>query len=63
MSPQLAAEWADREQAALAEADRKYHDIHGDDETEWSALERGSYLDLIATIHGWFHGDEFEVAA
>lgn len=63
MTPQLAAELADTEQRALAEADRKFHDLHGDDESEWSPLERRSYLALIATIHGWFRGDEFEVAA
>lgn len=57
MSPQLAAELADLEQAALAEADRKFHDVHGQ-VAEWSPLEQVAYVRLIERVHHVFHPEQ-----
>lgn len=54
MSPQLAAEMRDLEQAALAEADRKFRDINGP-EDDWSDLLRAKYVRLITKVHAVFH--------
>ena len=59
MSPQLAAEMADLEQAAVAEADRKFHDLHGA-EADWSLLAQRKYVGLIAMVHDVFHADDTE---
>jgi hypothetical protein len=53
-SATLHAEFAELEQAALVEADRKFGDIHGD-EHEWSDLEWDQYEHVRATVHKAFH--------
>ena len=50
----LAQEFADHEQHALAEADRRFHMVHGDDESEWSPQEFDSYGRLIDRVHAVF---------
>lgn len=62
MSPLLAAEFADLEQRAIAEADRKFSDVHGD-AADWSSLEEIRYVRLIERVHGVFHADDVAVAA
>lgn len=55
MTPQLLAqEFADAEQAALAEADRKFQDIHGPDD-QWSDQEDAAYRRLLDRVHAVFH--------
>ncbi|WUH94614.1 hypothetical protein OG900_33665 [Streptomyces sp. NBC_00433] len=46
--------FVDLEQSALAEADRKFGDVHGD-AAEWSPLEEIQYVRLIERVHGVFH--------
>lgn len=54
MSPrELAAEWADLETRAVAEADRKFHNVHGP-EDEWSDGEQAAYVGLIAKVERLF---------
>jgi hypothetical protein len=53
----LEAEFADLEQNALAEADRKFDDVHGP-ATEWSPLEEIGYVLLIERVHRVFHPDQ-----
>ncbi len=50
----LHAEFVDLEQAALAEADRKFGDVHGDS-ADWSPLEIKQYVGLISRVHSVFH--------
>lgn len=60
MSPvSLAAEFADLEQDALAEADRKFGDIHGSPDA-WSPLEEIQYVRLLQRVHHAFHPDDDE---
>lgn len=54
MSPQLEQAFVDLEQAAIAEADRKFGDVHGD-AAEWSPLEEVQYVRLIERVHTVFH--------
>lgn len=55
MSPKtLERDFVDLEQAALAEADRKFADVHGP-AAEWSGPEEVSYLKLIVKVHAVFH--------
>lgn len=62
----LNAEFADLEQNALAEADRKFGDVHGDP-GDWSPLEEIRYVQLIERVHHLFHPEQagagIEVAA
>lgn len=60
MTPQLAAEMADAETNAVAEADRKFYDIHGP-AADWSPQEEVAYVRLIERVHAVFHGDDLAV--
>ena len=62
MSPHLLArEWDRLERAALAEADRKFTDVH-DKPALWSPLEEVAYVRLIERIHRLFRTDLMEAA-
>lgn len=53
----LNAEFADLEQNALAEADRKFGDLHGDPDN-WSPLEEAKLVKLVELVHRVFHHDQ-----
>lgn len=53
----LSAEFAGLEQAALAEAERKFGDVHGEAE-DWSSLEEIQYVRLITRVHHVFHPEQ-----
>ncbi|MDJ0342185.1 hypothetical protein QMK19_03165 [Streptomyces sp. H10-C2] len=63
MSPQLQAEFTDAEQDAIAEADRRFHMVHGDAEADWSPQEEVSYVRLIERVHAVFHADDMAVTS
>lgn len=46
--------FVDLEQAAIAEADRKFGDVHGD-AADWSPQETVQYVHLIERVHHVFH--------
>lgn len=55
MTPQtLERDFVDLEQCAIAAADRKFADVHGD-QADWSPQEQDSYVGLIARVHAVFH--------
>jgi hypothetical protein len=53
----LTAEFAGLERAALAEADRKFGDLHGDPD-DWSSLEEAKLVKLVERVHRVFHPDQ-----
>jgi hypothetical protein len=57
----LAAEFADLEERAIAEADRKFGDVHGP-AADWSPLEEVAYVRLIERVHRIFHPELTQAA-
>jgi hypothetical protein len=57
----LAAEMADLEVRAVAEAERKFNDIHGG-EADWSAREWDSYDRLMTKVQFLFRNASKAVA-
>ncbi|MGW7001318.1 hypothetical protein ACWGCW_00470 [Streptomyces sp. NPDC054933] len=51
MTPQQAAEWADREQSLIADVDRALHSAYDCSEVTWSGHQIVAYLTVMAWAH------------